>query len=146
MLVQMLQCSDIHYTHLCYDIFVVKHIFHFWVCLQELLNLGIRQNELSDKLRARGGEGALHKGAAQETMHHFWVHQESVLHLALELREEASPAVFKDKAVQTFYYRNKVESTEWQIISSLRSWVQSNSWSSNKEVWRNENHKLDLWK
>lgn len=108
----MLQCSDTYYTHLCYDIFVVKHIFHFWVCLQELLNLGIRQNELSDKLRAGGGEGALHKGAAQETVHHFWVSQQSVLHLALELWEEASPTVFKDKAVQTFYYRNKVEQND----------------------------------
>lgn len=86
-------------THLCDDVCIVQHISHFRACLEELLHLGIRQNELSGQLRAGVGEGGLHEGAAQDTAHHLRVSQQLALHLALECGKEARPAVCQAKAV-----------------------------------------------
>ena len=85
--------TPLFYPHLCDDICIVEHICHLWVRLQELLNLGIGQNELSGQLGAGGREGALHEGTVQYTAHHLWVGQQLALHLALECREEARAAV-----------------------------------------------------
>ena len=81
--------------------------------------MGIGQNELSGNLRAGVGEGALHEGAAQDTAHHLWVGQQLALHLALEFREEARPAVRQAKTVQTFNCGDEMRSKEQEDVNEL---------------------------